>query len=54
LIGSSLGVHVFRFLSHRLKDASSKYTSGTPEAITYASLMPNVSTAVLPFANAYA
>jgi hypothetical protein len=53
-MGSSLGVHVFLFLSHRLKEASSKYTSGEPEAITYANLIPNVSTAVLFFANAYA
>jgi len=46
LIGSIFGVHVLLFLSQRLKEASSKYTKGCPEAIVYASLMPNVSTAL--------
>ncbi len=38
--GSIFGVQVRLLRSHRLKEASSKYTSGYPEAITFDSLTP--------------
>ena len=45
LTGSIFGVQVFLFLSQRLNDASSKYISGRPSAITLASRTAKASTA---------
>jgi hypothetical protein len=44
-MGSSLGVQVLFARSQRLNDASSKYTNGYPEAITFASATAKFSTA---------
>jgi hypothetical protein len=51
--GISFGVHVLLLLSQRLKDASSKYTNGSPEAITFANFTPKFSTAAGDFSIAY-